>query len=146
MLVEKRVRASVVMRASEPHARPRLVERLRAHEASGMAKVIAGRTVAALDGAGAKVHVRLDDGSEIKVDHVVLLLGYQPNTDELWLAGLALTQDAHGYLAVDGNRETSCRGVFAVGDVANPLHPCMATAIASGTMAAREIERRLSGP
>jgi thioredoxin reductase len=40
--------------------------------------------------------------------------------------------------------ETSCRGVFAVGDIANPAHPNIATAIASGTVAAREIQRRLS--
>ena len=61
---------------------------------------------------------------------------------EPWLAELALEQDAHGYLVVDGNMETSCRGVFAVGDVANPAHPCIATAIAAGTMAAREIAQQ----
>jgi thioredoxin reductase len=33
--------------------------------------------------------------------------------------------------------------VFAVGDVVNPNHPCIATAIASGAMAAREIAKRL---
>ncbi len=106
--------------------------------------VMAERTVAALDDAGTKVRVRLNDGGELEVDHVVLLFGYQPNTDEPWLAELALERDAHGYLEVDGNMETSCRGVFAVGDVANPAHPCVATAIASGTMAAREIQKRLA--
>jgi thioredoxin reductase (NADPH) len=40
--------------------------------------------------------------------------------------------------------ETSCRGVFAVGDVANPAHPCIATAIGSGTMAARRIQKLLA--
>jgi len=45
---------------------------------------------------------------------------------------------------VDGNMETSCRGVFAVGDVSNPAHPCIATAIASGAVAARTIEKRLA--
>ena len=91
-----------------------------------------------------RLRVRLSGGGDLEVDHVVLLLGYRPNTDEPWLAELALDQDADGYLIVDGNMETSCRGVFAVGDVANPTHPCIATAIASGTMAAREIQRRLS--
>jgi thioredoxin reductase (NADPH) len=42
--------------------------------------------------------------------------------------------------------ETSCPGAFAVGDVANPIHPCIATAIATGTMAAREIGKRLAAP
>jgi thioredoxin reductase len=42
---------------------------------------------------------------------------------------------------VDDNTETSCRGIFAVGDLANPAHPCIATALASGTIAARQIRR-----
>jgi thioredoxin reductase (NADPH) len=143
-LVEKGVRVTVIMRSKLPKAQPLLVERLRRHQASGLAKVMAQRTVEALDGASCGVRVRLNDGGEIEADHVVLLFGYRPNTDEPWLAELALTTDALGYLVVDGNMETSCRGVFAVGDVANPAHPCIATAIASGTVAARQIARRLA--
>ena len=145
VLAEKGVHVTIVMRSKSPHARPQLIDQLRRHEASGTVKVLAGRTVAALDDAGPKVRVRLDGGGEIEVDHVVLLLGYRPNTAEPWLAGLALEKDRDGYLIVDGNMETSCRGVFAVGDVANPVHPCIATAIGSGTMAAREIQKRLGG-
>src|SRR5262249_37173639 len=130
--------------SKSPRAQPLLVERLRRHQASGMATVIAERTVEALDDAASRVRIRLDDGGEIEVDHVVLLFGYRPNTNEPWLAELALAADALGYLLVDGNMETSCRDVFAVGDVSNPAHPCIATAIASGTVAARTIEKRLA--
>ena len=45
MLVEKGVRATVVMRSTVPRAQPRLVARLRAHERSGKAQILAGRTV-----------------------------------------------------------------------------------------------------
>ncbi len=144
MLVERGVRATVVMRAKEPRGQPLLVERLRRHASSGKAEILASRTVEALEEAGTRVRVRLGGGGELEVDHVVLLFGYRPNTNEPWLAGLALDQDPHGYLIVDGNRETSCRGVFAVGDVSNPVHPCIATALASGTMAAREIQKRFA--
>jgi thioredoxin reductase (NADPH) len=144
MLVEKGVRVTVVMRSKSPRAQPLLVKRLREHQAAGTARVMAERTVEALDHAGSTVRVRLAGGGEIEVDHVVLLFGYQPNTNEPWLAELALATDALGYLVVDGNMETSCRGVFAVGDVSNPAHPCIATAIASGTVAARTIEKRLA--
>jgi thioredoxin reductase (NADPH) len=144
ILLEKGVSATIVMRAKAPRAQPLLVERVRRHAASGKARVLAERTVAALDDAGAGVRVRLDDGSDIVADRVVLLFGYRPNTDQPWLIGLALEKDADGYLLVDGNMETSCRGVFAVGDVANPVHPCIPTAVAAGTMAAREIEKRLA--
>jgi thioredoxin reductase (NADPH) len=143
MLVERGVKATVVMRGQAPRAQPLLVARLRQHESSGAAEVLAGRTIAGLDDAGARLRVRLAGGGELKVDHVVVLFGYRPNSDAPWLAGLALDQDADGYLVVDRNMETSCRGVFAVGDISNPGHPCIATAIASGTMAAREIQRRL---
>jgi thioredoxin reductase len=132
------------MRSKSPRAQPLLVERLGRHQASGMAMMMAERTVEALDAAASRVRVRLDSGDEIDVDHVVLLFGYRPNTNEPWLTELALATDALGYLLVDGNMETSCRGVFAVGDVSNPAHPCIATAIASGTVAARTIEKRLA--
>jgi thioredoxin reductase (NADPH) len=144
MLAESGVRVTIVMRSKAPRAQPLLVERLRLHQASGMATVMAECTVEALDDGASRVRVRLDGGGEVEVDHVVLLFGYRPNTNESWLAEFALATDALGYLVVDGNMETSCRGVFAVGDVSNPAHPCIATAIASGTVAARTIEKRLA--
>ncbi len=144
MLVEKGIRVTLVMRSRAPKARPLLVERLRPHQASGMATVLAERTVAALGKAASKVRVRLHGGGEFEADHVVLLFGYRPNASETWLAALDLAKDPLGYLVVDGSLETSCRGVFAVGDVANPAHPCIATAIAAGTLAARAIAQRLA--
>jgi thioredoxin reductase len=144
MLAEKGVAVTIVMRSDAPHARLQMVDALRPHEASGMATVLASRRVAALDQAGKRVSVRLDHGGELVVDHVVLLLGYRPSTHQAWLSSLALAQDPNGYLIVDGNMETSCRGVFAIGDIANPAHPNIATAIAGGTIAAQEIQRRLS--
>jgi thioredoxin reductase (NADPH) len=141
-LAENGVRVTLVMRSQAPKAQPLLVERLREYEASGKALVLAGRTVAALEDAGAKIHMHLDDGGEIAVDRIALLFGYQPNSDEPWLVELAPATDARGYFVVDGNMETSRRGVFAVGDISDPTHPCIATAIAAGTMAARAIQQR----
>jgi thioredoxin reductase len=144
MLIEKGVRATVVMRSREARARPRMVARLRAHESSGKARILPQCTVVALHEAGARVRLELSDGEELEADDVLLLLGYRPLSDEAWLSGLTLAADARGYLEVDGNRETSERGVFAIGDISHPAHPCIATAVASGTMAAREIGRRLA--
>ncbi len=147
MLAEKGIEVTIVMRSQVPKAQPLLIERLRPHQASGMARVLAGRTVMALAADDRAVRLRLDDSSEFAVDRVVLLFGYQPNADLPWLDELSLTTDARGYIVVDGNAETSCRGVFAVGDLVNPGHPCIATALASGTMAARQIRTVLDrGP
>ena len=87
--------------------------------------------------------MRLNAGEQIEVDDVVILFGYRPNADEHWIAELAIERDARGYIVVDDNMETSCPGTFAVGDVASPRHPCIATAVGSGTKAAREIANRL---
>ncbi len=105
---------------------------------------MAPASVHALEDLGPKLRLQLDSGDRVEADHVLLLLGYRPNSDADWMAKLALAQDRKGYLVVDGNMETSCSGAFAVGDIANPAHPCIATAIGSGTMAAREIGKRLA--
>ena len=144
MLAEKGVRVSVIIRSKSPRAQPLLVQRLHPYQASGLVQVMPGRTIEALDDAGSRVSVRLNGGGEIEADHVVLLFGYRPNTNETWLAELGLATDARGYLVIDGNMETSCRGAFAAGDVANPAHPCIATALASGAIAARQIAKRLA--
>jgi len=80
--------------------------------------------------------------SEIDADHVLLLFGYRPNSDGSWLQ-VELERDARGYLKVDEKMETSCKGVFAIGDVAEAVHPSIPTALGSATKAAREIARRL---
>jgi thioredoxin reductase len=139
-LAERGEKVTILMRGGAPRAQPRLVAQL-----GQRAAVRTGCTVAALDAAGDALALRLADGTRIDADHVVLLLGYRPNTDMPWLGDLDLAKDEAGYLQVDGNMETSCPLVFAVGDVVNPAHPCVATALASGTMAAREIARRLGG-
>ncbi|TMJ84982.1 MAG: NAD(P)/FAD-dependent oxidoreductase [Alphaproteobacteria bacterium] len=144
MLAERGIRVTVIMRSKLPKAQPLLIERLRRYQASELVTVLAERTVAALEENGARVGIRLHGGGEIEADRVVLLFGYRPNTDQPWLVALAPATDALGYLVIDGNMETSCRGVFAAGDVANPAHPCIATAIASGAVAARHIAKRLA--
>jgi len=134
---------TLAFRTKTPRAQALLSERLKADVAARRVTIKAGVAVAALD-AGARIGVSFDDGTRIAVDRIVLCFGYAPNTQAPWIEALQLKRDGGGYLVVDGNMETSCPGVFAVGDVSNPRHPCTATAIAAGTMAAREILKRLS--
>jgi thioredoxin reductase (NADPH) len=138
ILVERGIKVTILMRSSTPRAQPRLIERVR-----GRAEVRAGCSVAALEETGGRVAIRLSEGTRLDADQVALLFGYRPNTNAGWLADLNLKQNRDGYLTVGASQETSCAGVFAVGDVANPAHPCVATAVASGTVAAREIQMRL---
>ena len=51
-------------------------------------------------------------------DKVLMSVGRTPNTEDLGLDQLGIAPDERGFLAVDARRETSCAGVFAIGDVA----------------------------
>jgi thioredoxin reductase len=88
-----------------------------------------------------KVSATLSDGTVVETTSVLLMLGYEPNTADIVSV---LTEekpllDSQGYLLVDKNCQTSLSGVYGIGDVSNPTHPCTATALAMGTMAARHL-------
>ena len=51
-------------------------------------------------------------------DKVLMSVGRTPNTGDLGLEQLGIAVDQRGFIPVDEKRETSCAGVFAIGDVA----------------------------
>jgi thioredoxin reductase (NADPH) len=79
--------------------------------------------------------------SELATDALFVAIGHQPNTD--FLAG-ALTTDERGYVRVTpGSTRTNVHGVFAAGDVADPIYRQAVTAAGMGCMAAIEAEHLL---
>lgn len=48
--------------------------------------------------------------------HVLLAMGRQPNTDDLGLDKAGVKTDAHGYIVVDDQLQTSVPGIWALGD------------------------------
>jgi thioredoxin reductase len=77
----------------------------------------------------------------IEVDRIFARIGFAPNTE--FLAGLGplagLERNDDGYVRVDAWKRASLPFVYAIGDVANPDHPSVVTAVADGATAAQAI-------
>lgn len=92
--------------------------------------------------------VKLQDGSmrDLPVDGVFVAIGHKPNSDvfagqlELDDAGYIVTQKGRG---ADAGR-TSVEGVFAAGDVQDPIYRQAVTSAAAGCQAALDAERWLA--
>src|SRR3546814_12928184 len=60
---------------------------------------------------------------------------------------LGLRRSAQGFSASDmQTAQTSCAGVYAIGEVAQRQHPCVVTALADGVTAAKAIQARIEMP
>jgi len=87
-------------------------------------------------------NTKTGDPKEIATDAVFLAIGHQPNT--AFLAG-DLELDDVGYVKVEsGTSRTSVEGIFACGDVMDPVYRQAITAAGSGCMAAIDAERWLA--
>lgn len=85
---------------------------------------------------------RDDSTREIDVEALFIAIGHQPNT-KLFVGQLEM--DASDYLKVEaGTTRTSTEGIFACGDVADPIYRQAVTAAGTGCMAAIDAERWLA--
>jgi thioredoxin reductase (NADPH) len=86
-------------------------------------------------------HLKTGAVTEHEIDGVFVAIGHQPNT--AFLRG-QLPMDERGYVIVEpGTARTKIPGVFAAGDVADPVYRQAVTAAGTGCMAAIEAERWL---
>jgi len=74
-------------------------------------------------------------------DGVFIYIGHFPNT-ELFRGQLAM--DDHGYLQTNARMMTSVAGVFAAGEVQDPVYRQVATSVGQGAAAGMMVERWLA--
>ncbi len=72
----------------------------------------------------------------VNVQAVIFRIGVEPNTE--FLHG-RVALDENGYIKINQNCETNVKGIFAVGDVANPLAPTVSSAVGMGATAVKTL-------
>lgn len=96
-------------------------------------------------GDGAKVTELLVQGKNgvehLPTDALFLAIGSTPNS-QLFRHQLKL--DENGYIIVDARHQTSVDGVYAIGDIADPLYKQAISAAGKGAEAAIEVQKQLT--
>jgi thioredoxin reductase (NADPH) len=85
-------------------------------------------------------NVKTDEIDELTTDGVFIFIGHYPNSD---LFKDQLEMDKTGYLITDAKMMTSVPGVFAAGEIQDPMYRQIATSVGQGCAAAMMAERWL---
>ena len=143
-------RVTIVHRRDEFRAEKILSDRLIEKSRNGNVEVVWDHTLDEVLGddqgvTGARLaHTQSDKSQQIEAQGIFIAIGHKPNTD-IFAGQLAM--DA-GYITRDKSSAyataTSVEGVFAAGDVADPIYRQAVTSAGSGCMAALDAERYLA--
>lgn len=82
------------------------------------------------------------NGQAYPFDRAYVLWGWEPCLPDL--GEIEVSRGSSGGLLVYSDRMTSWPGLFAAGDLIDGVHPCVATALGSGSQAAKGVERWLN--
>lgn len=86
-------------------------------------------------------NIKTGEKSTVKTDGVFVFIGHYPNTQ--FLQG-QVAMDEHGYVITDEMMRTNVPGVYAAGEIQDPIYRQVATSVGQGSAAAIQLERWLS--
>ena len=84
---------------------------------------------------------RTGEAENLETDGVFIFIGHYPNSK--FLVG-QLAMDEHGYVITDELMRTNVPGVFAAGEIQDPIYRQVATSVGQGAAAGIQLERWLS--
>lgn len=76
-----------------------------------------GRPIQEVSHESSVFRARLDGGRWLEGDAMLVVAGQQPNTGALNLEATGVITDSRGFIKVDDRLETTCSGIYAIGDV-----------------------------
>jgi glutathione reductase (NADPH) len=85
-------------------------------------EIICADTIRAVEKSGRTLVARTAAGRALKADQVMFAIGRKPHTEGLGLESAGVKLDANGAVVVDRFSRSSCRNIYAVGDVTNRLN------------------------
>jgi thioredoxin reductase (NADPH) len=137
-------KVTLIHRREQFRAEPIIIERALANEKIKVLRETVIRDIlGTTDVEGLSLfNLQTKEESSLKVKALFIAIGHEPNTA---IFSKWLQRDKEGYLLTAPNStKTVIPGVFAAGDVQDPIFRQAITASASGTMAALEAERFLT--
>ncbi len=63
--------------------------------------------------------LKLNNGQELQGEALLVVIGRKPNTSALNVAATGVELDEKGFVKIDEHFRTTCKGIYAIGDVAN---------------------------
>lgn len=87
------------------------------------------------------MNVHTGKAEELTAEGIFIYIGHYPNSK--FLEG-HLVMDEHGYVITDDYMRTSVSGVFAAGEIQDPIYRQIATSVGQGCAAAMQAEKWLS--
>ena len=138
ILAERASRVIVSHRRSEFAARKEFLDAARRHP---QIEFITGDVPEEITGGDHVEYVGLKNSYtgksyKLPVDNVLIRIGVEPNSE---LVRGQVELDDRGYISIDSRCRTSVEGVFAAGDVANPVAPTISSAVGQGSAAAKAV-------